>query len=224
MTTRHVVWDWNGTLLDDVWLCVDVLNGMLRVRGKPEVDAEYYREVFSFPVINVYRKMGFDLSDGQFERMSVEYISAYQARRDQCRLHDDALNVLSSVRMAGVGQSILSAYQQDMLDSMIAKMGLSPYFDRLAGNTNIYAASKVDYGRRLVAEIGGDPQEIVMVGDTEHDFEVAKELGIRCILVSHGHNNQRHLDGLGVPVLPSLRSVAESIGIAPKGVDRPVVF
>lgn len=215
MTTRHVVWDWNGTLLDDVWLCVDVLNEMLRARGLPVVDEEYYREVFSFPVINVYKRMGMDTSDGKFEKMSVEYISAYQKRRDECKLHADALNVLSSLKTAGVGQSILSAYQQDMLDTMIAKMGLSKYFDKLAGNSNIFAASKVDYGRKLLMELGAEPNEVLMVGDTEHDYEVARELGIRCILVSHGHNSRRNLDKLGVPVVPSLRDVAAEIGIVP---------
>jgi phosphoglycolate phosphatase len=213
MTTRHVVWDWNGTLLDDVWLCVDVLNGMLRARGLPEVNENYYREVFSFPVINVYKRMGFDTSDGRFEKMSVEYIDAYQARRGECKLHADALAVLASVKQSGVGQSILSAYQQNMLDSMIANMGLNKYFDKLAGNTNIFAASKVDYGRSLLKEIGGDPREIVMVGDTEHDYEVAKELGLRCILVSHGHNSPNNLVRLGVTVVPSLKQVAAEIGI-----------
>ena len=215
MTTRHVVWDWNGTLLDDVWLCVDVLNAMLRERGLPTVSEAYYREVFSFPVVNVYRKMGMNTANGNFEKMSVEYIDAYEARREECRLHDGAEAVLTSVRAAGIGQSILSAYRQDMLDSLIARMGLAPYFDHLAGNSNIFAASKVDYGRKLLAKIACPPDEVVMVGDTEHDFEVAKELGIRCILVSHGHNTAERLGRLGAPVVPSLAAAACKIGVAP---------
>ena len=213
MTTRHVIWDWNGTLLDDVWLCVDVINEMLAKRGLPLVDEKRYREIFSFPVVNVYKRVGLDVSNGLFEKMSVEYIDAYQARRDKCRLHSDAERVLGSLKTAGVGQSILSAYRQDMLNSIIVDMGIGKYFDHLAGNTNIFAASKVDYGKKLLREIGGTPDEIVMVGDTAHDYEVAKELGIRCILVSHGHNDEARLKGLGATVLPSLKAVAAEIGV-----------
>jgi len=218
MATRHVIWDWNGTLLDDAWLCVEILNGMLRRRGLPEVDETSYRDCFGFPVENVYRAMGFDMSEGSFEKMSVEYISEYQARRDECRLHEGARGILGALKAAGIGQSILSAYRQDMLDSMVAKMGLSLYFDRLAGNSNIYAASKVAYGKRLVADIGCRPDEIVMVGDTDHDFEVARTLGIACILVSCGHNSPARLEKLGVAVFPCLAAAAQHLlpGLSPR--------
>lgn len=215
MGTRHVIWDWNGTLLDDVWLCVDVLNGMLRKRGLPEVDEPCYKEVFTFPVIDVYRRMGFDVSNGAFERMSVEYIEAYQERRDQCALQPGALDTLKTLQAAGVGQSILSAYRQDMLDSIIAHRGIGGYFQHLAGNANIYAASKVEYGRALLKKIAVPEEEVILIGDTEHDWEVANELGIRCLLVSIGHISRARLDRVGVPVLHTLPEVVRHIGLAP---------
>jgi phosphoglycolate phosphatase len=213
MTPSHVIWDWNGTLLDDVWLCVDIVNGMLRARGKREIGVEFYREIFRFPVVNVYTSVGLDVSNGGFERMSVEYMDAYQARRGQCSLHADALDVLASLRKAGVGQSILSAYRQDMLESIIQGMGIGGYFEQLAGNSDIYAASKVDYGRKLVARLGADPASMTLVGDTEHDHEVACELGVGCVLVSHGHNDARRLEKTGAKVLPSLGAVARHLGV-----------
>jgi len=213
MSIRHVVWDWNGTLLDDVWLCVDVLNAMLAQRGLPGVNSEHYRRNFRFPVVEVYRNFGFDVSNGAFERMSVEYIDAYQARRHLCGLHPDAHEVLGALKKAGLGQSILSAYRQDMLDSMIKGMNLDQYFDNIAGNSDIYAASKVDYGRRLLAKIGAAKDEVVMIGDTEHDHEVAKELGIPCILLEHGHNERPRLEKTGAKVLPDLKAVARELGV-----------
>ncbi|MFA5257394.1 MAG: HAD family hydrolase [Opitutales bacterium] len=213
MSIRHVVWDWNGTLLDDVWLCVDVLNTMLERRGLPKVNNEHYLRNFRFPVVEVYRDFGFDITNGAFERMSAEYIDAYQARREQCALHADAHEVLAALKKAGYGQSILSAYRQDMLDSMISGMKLDHYFDYLAGNSNIYAASKVDYGRRLLEKIGVAKDEVVMIGDTEHDHEVANELGIPCILLAHGHNERPRLEKTGAKVLPDLKAVARELGV-----------
>ncbi|MBN1402871.1 MAG: HAD family hydrolase [Opitutales bacterium] len=216
MSIRHIIWDWNGTLLDDVWLCVDVLNGMLAERGLPPVDSENYRRRFRFPVVEVYRDFGFDVSNGEFERMSHVYINAYESRRHLCKLHAGAEELLGELKSAGLGQSILSAYRQDMLDSMVKNMGLSQYFDHLAGNSDIYAASKVDYGRRLLAKIGGSADEVLMVGDTEHDHEVAHELGIQCILLEHGHNERPRLEKTGAKILPDMRAIAKELGLRNK--------
>jgi len=213
MSIRHIVWDWNGTLLDDVWLCVDVLNAMLADRGLGKVDSESYRRRFRFPVVEVYRDFGFEVSNGEFERISEIYISAYQARRHHCNLHADAHEVLAALKKAGFGQSILSAYRQDMLDSMISGMKLDHYFDHLAGNSNIYAASKVDYGKKLLAKLDAKPDEVLMIGDTEHDHEVANELGIPCILLEHGHNERQRLEKTGAKVLPNLKAVAKELGL-----------
>ena len=53
----HIIWDWNGTLLDDAWLCVDVMNGMLRERRLPTRTLDQYKEVFDFPVRNYYETL-----------------------------------------------------------------------------------------------------------------------------------------------------------------------
>jgi phosphoglycolate phosphatase len=209
MTTRHVIWDWNGTLLDDAWLCVEILNGMLARRGLPAVTEDHYREGFSFPVVKVYAAMGLDVTAREFEKTSYEYIEAYQARRSECRLHDGATEAMKAFQRACIGQSILSAYRQDMLDSVIREMGIGEYFQKLAGNSNIFAASKVEYGRTLVADMGIPKSEIVMIGDTEHDYEVASELGIRCILVSCGHSSRERLEKLKATVVGT---VGEAVG------------
>ena len=216
MATRHVIWDWNGTLLNDAWLCVEILNGMLKERNLPPVTEHIYREVFTFPVVNVYRTMGFDVSAVEFEKASYEYIEAYQARRSECQLQIGAADALSTFMRAGIGQSILSAYRQDMLDSIIREMGIEKYFQRLSGNTNIFAASKVEYGRTLVSDIGLPKGDIVMIGDTKHDYEVASELGIRCVLVSCGHCSRERLTVLGAPVVDSLDDLVGKI-VVPRG-------
>ena len=57
---KHILWDWNGTLLDDSWLCVEVLNGLLKESGKPTITHETYKEHFNFPVIHFYEFLGFE--------------------------------------------------------------------------------------------------------------------------------------------------------------------
>jgi phosphoglycolate phosphatase len=213
---RHVIWDWNGTLLDDVELCIDIMNGLLRRRGLPTMDRTRYHAVFDFPVSAYYSRLGFDFSRDSFEQLSIEFIADYDARRWESRLYPPARAVLAGIQRAGVTQSILSAYRGETLRETVAHFGLVPFFIRLTGLDNIYAHSKTELGRAWVAELGLPAGDILLIGDTLHDLEVARELGVDCVLVATGHHPADRLrratggvlDDLGglrtVPGLPML--------------------
>jgi phosphoglycolate phosphatase len=190
---RHVIWDWNGTLLDDLDLCIDVMNGLLRRRGLPVMDRARYHAVFDFPVRAYYERLGFDFRRDSFEGLSVEFIAGYEARRGESRLHPGAREMLAAFQLAGVTQSVLSAYRGDTLQEIVGHFGLTPYFMRLIGLDNIYAHSKTELGRAWVAELGIPGKDILMIGDTLHDLEVAKALGVDCVLVAAGHHSAGRL-------------------------------
>ena len=99
---RHIIWDWNGTLLDDLDLCVDVMNGLLDRRSLPLLDRARYHRLFDFPVRAYYERLGFDFARDSFEELSVEFISAYDARRWECRLQPGAQTILGSLQAAGL--------------------------------------------------------------------------------------------------------------------------
>ena len=87
----YVVWDWNGTLFDDVALCIQVMNGMLEKRGLPQLAGpEQYRQVFTFPVEEYYKALGFDFGREPFSQLAVEYISEYDRRALGCPLRAGA--------------------------------------------------------------------------------------------------------------------------------------
>ena len=106
---RHIVWDWNGTLLDDTWLCCEALNSMLAERNLPLVDPADYTRIFEFPVQNVYRKVGLLDDEREFERISHQFVSTYESRKSECGLHEGALELLDRLSGRGVTHSVLSA-------------------------------------------------------------------------------------------------------------------
>ena len=75
MKYKHILWDWNGTLLDDMWLCVESLNRILKKRERPPLDEKTYKETFSFPVKKYYETLGFDFSVGVLIQLPHTYIS-----------------------------------------------------------------------------------------------------------------------------------------------------
>jgi phosphoglycolate phosphatase len=210
MRFKHAIWDWNGTLLNDTWLCVEVLNGLLARRGRGPITEAVYRENFGFPVIHFYEYLGFDTDVDSFDQVSREFIGDYEARWfGECVLHPDAHAVLASMTELGLTHSVLSAAKQEALDAGIAHYGIREHFMGLVGTDNIYAEGKVGRGRHWIEQLPWAPEDVVMIGDTLHDFEVAEAIGSDCILMAHGHHTPERLAATGKPVVHSLREVVE---------------
>ena len=210
---RHLIWDWNGTLLDDLTLCIDVMNAMLDRRQLPRLDLARYHALFDFPVRAYYERLGFNPARDNFERLSIEFITGYDARRLESTLHRDSRRVLAAAAAAGLQQSILSAYRQETLREIVQHFGIATYFDHITGLDNIHAYSKVTLGQDLIRLLGIPPGDILLVGDTRHDLEVARELGVDCALIAAGHHPADRLRAGGGHVFPDLAAFAAAHGL-----------
>lgn len=202
----HVIWDWNGTLLDDVDWCIRSVNIMLARRGLPTIaDIGEYHNVFGFPVIDYYHRIGFDFDKESFDEVAKEFISLYHSDNTYFCLFPEAEDILRHIAGMGMRQIILSASETENLHSQTELLGVAGYFDTILGISDIYAGSKIDIGRAYMAraEIGN----AVLIGDTVHDCEVAKALGIDCILVASGHQSRPTLMSCGVPIVDNIQNV-----------------
>jgi len=206
---RHIIWDWNGTLLDDAWLCVEVCNEMLSARGKRAMTLEQYQANFDFPVKDFYPKAGFDFAVEPFEVLAREYVDKYNSRRFECKLRENALAVLNSIADRGLSQSLLSAYHKARLDEAVDFFDIRRFFTEVIGLQDHHAVGKVEEGRLLIEKSGFRPAEILLIGDTVHDYEVAEAVGIDCILIPSGHNSKERLESCGVMVMDSLAKLLQ---------------
>lgn len=204
---RGIIWDWNGTLLNDAELAVETMNGMLAKRGLPQMTTERYKDVFTFPVKEYYQKIGFDFNTEPFEIPALEFIERYNQLVGDCSLHNDSVAVLNHFMSKGIPQFILSAMQQETLDQCLEHYQISHFFDHVSGLDDHYAHSKLENGVALVKELRLNPDELLLIGDTIHDFEVATEMGCRCILIANGHQSHELLQSTGVPVLNELKEL-----------------
>lgn len=204
---KHIIWDWNGTLFDDVELCRDIINGILARRNLSGLSLDTYRNIFTFPVRDYYEKAGLDFTKYPFEVLGREWMDEYELRKGECGLHEGASDILEKIAEKGIGQSILSAYSQHTLEEIVRQFGLDKYFSHLAGLDHIYATGKIEHGRKLIKKLGNGKGGILFIGDTVHDYEVAVEIGADCILVADGHQGKQKLEACGVPVFKSLKDI-----------------
>jgi phosphoglycolate phosphatase len=205
--TPIIFWDWNGTLLDDIDICIDSMNAMLNRRSMPNITKNRYKEIFNFPVIDYYRELGFNFDHTCFEDLSVEFISEYNSRVHQARLHPSVYTVLEALKKSNKIQVIVSAMEQTMLNELLEQHKLKGYFQKTIGLSNIYAHSKVHLAQDYIVENKINPKQITLIGDTIHDAEVAEEIGSNLILVSHGHHSQKRLYKVGTTIISNLEEL-----------------
>ena len=203
-----LVWDFNGTLLDDVDLGIECANVMLSRRGLPTIpDRNRYFEIFGFPIEGYYRRLGFDFSREPYEVLAHEWIAEYRARERDVPLRAGAVELLAAVKAAGVPQAILSATESRMLREQLLDLGILGCFDEVVGRGDIYAPDKTALARRWAEE--RKPGRCLLVGDTEHDLACAKAAGFDCLLVRGGHTSDADLDRLDCRVVCDLYAVGE---------------
>lgn len=209
----HVIFDWNGTLLDDVHVCLFAANTMMRRRQLAPLTLDGYRAVFGFPVQDTYRKLGFDLERESWDALSDEFHTLYQQGAGEARLRSGAKDYVQELAKQGIGRSVLSASGQTLLRSMMTTMGILDCFDSVYGLPDMHARSKSGVGQDLMREQKLDPARVLLVGDTLHDDEVARELGCRCVLISQGHQAVERLTASGAPVVHRLDDISPFIDL-----------
>lgn len=205
---RQIIWDWNGTLLDDAQACINALNSLLRERQLPLLDRERYRASFGFPVRAFYRAIGITADDRGWNDLAVVFHARY--RREPASVPAEARALLGWLQARNVLQAILSACEQQLLDTQVAEQGLSGTFVAVQGTDNLDGCAKIDVGRRLMARLAS-PDVCLLIGDTLHDAEVATALGCACVLVACGHQSRARLAQAGCPVFDSLAALQTSL-------------
>ena len=189
----HIIWDFNGTIYNDVDACIKSANRLLGAYDLPLVTTvEQYRSLFGFPIQDYYARMGFDFEKTPYSVLAPEWMNYYFEYSADSTVYPDVLEVLDAIHQKGIGQWILSATEVNMLRGQLEGLGILSRFNGILGLDNIHARSKKEIG---VAWKKANPDICaLMIGDTDHDAEVAAAMGVDCVLVATGHQNRERLE------------------------------
>ena len=209
----HIIWDWNGTLLNDVELCANIMNELLTMEFLPEISVEKYRNIFKFPVEEYYISAGHTFKNNSFEILGKEFMIKYETGKSQCSLSPGAIELLQEFSQRNIHQHILSAYEQNSLNKIVDQFRIKKHFKQIIGLDNIYADGKMKLAEKLIKIINnnGEDQKVLMIGDTLHDLDVALHINADCILVANGHQSKVRLEEGGAFVFDDLVEFNKSI-------------
>lgn len=202
MKYKVIIWDWNGTLADDVEASFRATNSILAGRNMPPITMEQYYAYMDTPISKFYAHL-FDLKEVSMSVLGEEFYDYYPRYFEG--LHDGVEELLEELQGKGLRQVILTSGNTDVVDRDLRKYGIRDYFEEVLGADDLLAAGKVERGINWIRDQQVAPEEMVLLGDTLHDFDVAKAMGVACVLGSMGHQAQRDLLTAGVPVVRTFR-------------------
>ena len=194
---KHIIWDFNGTLLADAQLGVDCDNYVFDTLGLPRITLDDYRAHMTMPVRDFYTSLGVDLNIYKYETISRLWLDRFNQHAVAVGLVPGAMQSIVRLHEKGFTQSILSASYEKSLEEQCAALGLVPYMKEISGLGDESAQKKTDIGRAQMARLGLRGEDCVLVGDMVADSELADHLGTHCVLVPWGHNSAERLQKTG---------------------------
>ena len=211
MKHKNIIWDWNGTIIDDAWLFVDIMNVFLSKEGLPLISLNDYRQHFCFPIQNYWRHLGFSFNESTFDKLNGDFIKLYKKNLFKAKPHFGIKPLILKLNKLGYRQFILSASSETILKKSINHYNFSSLFVRAYGVDNLNATGKTVVGKQLCKSHKLNKNETVLIGDTEYDKRVADELGCSVFLLSYGHFCSERLLTLNKPVFNTLEELFLSL-------------
>lgn len=210
--TTHVVWDWNGTLLDDLHIVVRAVNETISPFGFGPIDADDYRNHYTRPVRDFYVSLfGRQIADDEWLLLNTGFHDAYFRLATTADLASGARDALKLLSDSGVGQSLLSMSPQDWLTKIVRRLGIESLFVRVDGLTNVDGGLKAPQMKRHLDRIEVDEAKVVVVGDTPDDVAAARHVGGEPILFHGGSHHLELLEREGVPIAETISEVVEMV-------------
>lgn len=208
---KVILWDWNGTILNDSVICIDAMNKLLRRYSYPSISRDTYETYFDFPVSEYYQNIGWNFEKHPFEKVGIEFMSFYQQDIVQAGLQKDVMETFKLFRQSGKQQFLISAMEHNLLLKLTGKYKLHEVFDAINGIENHYGNGKEHLFKMVMDKNNLKPSDILMIGDTLHDAEIAESLGIDCLLFYSGHQSEKRLKSAGKPVFYSYGELNTSL-------------
>ena len=188
---KKILWDFNGTILDDVEVSLDCLNTLRRIyyNLKP-LTLKEYREVFTFPIIGYYQKAGFDFTNLSFEKVGKQWVELYKNNSHRIVVKKNIYDFIEK-HQKDYEHVILTASHIEMVKQQLKEYKIDHFFKMVLGIDNIYASSKLAIAKAYMQD--KNPEDFMMFGDTLHDFDVASEIGVKICLLADGHQSKQRL-------------------------------
>jgi phosphoglycolate phosphatase-like HAD superfamily hydrolase/ADP-ribose pyrophosphatase YjhB (NUDIX family) len=204
---RNVIFDWSGTLVDDLPAVLKATNFVLVQAGREEITLERFRAEFCLPFTGFYERY---VPHVEIPQLEAWFHGSFKQAQDSVVALPHAREFLEFCRAHGLRMFVFSTVHPDHFAVQAAVTGFGPYFER----QYVGVMDKRKKIHALLEESALKPDETLFIGDMQHDIETARHGGIHSCAVLTGYNSLEQLRAsapdLIVEHLRELREILEA--------------
>ncbi len=205
-----VIWDWNGTLINDVHIACGAVNDILNDLGRPLIEMSDYYHYMRDGMDHYYDYL-FYPDKAPFDKLVVWFSKYYDIRVRTASLHEGTADVLETLQKMGIKQAIVSSSHKDKVRRDAAAFGIDGFFDEMLGADDLLIGSKTERARLYLEKNGIFPERTLVVGDMTHDRDTAEGIGAEYVVIPKGHQTKALLESKGVNLISDIKDVIELI-------------
>ena len=184
---KNFIFDWSGTLVDDLGPVLDSTNKVFNHFGKPSFTREKFCSEFSLPFKNFYERF---LPDVSMPELELLYTKFFNESEEKVKLLEGSRDLLDVFKKSKINTYLLSSIQKQHFENQAAELGLLNMFNRVYTE----ALDKRDWISKLLKDNFLKKEETVFIGDMQHDIETAQFAGVYSVAVLTGYNSREMLE------------------------------
>jgi len=190
---KLVAFDWNGTLFADAQAVCDACNHFIAAMGGKPITLPTYREKFVVPVIDFYESIGLPRAKvlKNSKKNAEIFHKYYELRASTIRSRSNSKQLLHWLSQQNISSVIFSNHIVNRIQEQIERLSIAKYIDKVIANSQLDEALKGRNKQGKLAEYIRtkklNPNEVLIIGDSSEEVEIAKNIGSICIAITHGH-------------------------------------
>ncbi|MDK3161960.1 HAD hydrolase-like protein [Kamptonema cortianum] len=186
MQFKNIIFDWSGTLVDDLGPVLDATNQIFNHYGKPAWSREEFREKFFLPFPKFYTRY---LPEATMVELEHHYHRSFKCLEDNVAILPHAREFLDFCRERKYRLFLLSTIHAEHFAIQAKRLGIQDYFE----HPYVQIIDKKLKISQIIADHGLNPRETMFVGDMQHDIDTAHHGGVTAVAVLTGYDSEEKL-------------------------------
>ena len=178
---KHLIFDWSGTVVDDLPPVIEATNAVLQYAGRPAMDRETFRRRFKLPYTEFYAKESPHIPLAELE---IEFRRAFAASQEPVTILEASRAFLEQAQLESRRMFVLSSAPALAVEAQAHALGIHHFFEAFHAGI----VDKKAYIPALLAQHSLDPAELIYIGDMVHDIETARHANIFSVAVLTGYD------------------------------------
>lgn len=202
-----LIFDWDGTLMDSAGVIVACIQAASRDMGLPAPSREAASHIIGLGLRQALETLFPDLPEDQHQPLADHYRRHYLGQDAEIPLFEGARELIQDLHGRGHTLAVATGKARRGLDRAFGHTGLEPYFHASRTADETHSKPHPAMIEELLDELMVEPEQALMIGDTTHDLEMARNAGIASLAAGYGAHPPENLADLAP--LAVCRSFAE---------------